>query len=378
MAQRNSRKGGSKTKKRPEMRTGGGRQAKAARSEERQRHAENTAAGGAPLVRMRPAGVGGAIALFGMGWLGTAAVAFVAHRLDRWGILSYPDSLWLYVCFGVLAVAAAVGRMSRTSNDADSWGAQALLVPAAILAIEAITGPGCPTGGDCAAIGARGALGLPLSFVVVIAFAAASWGLARWQQRSASALRPAHARVRLSAMLLTMLALYLFPGAVIAASAIGLDLWVRDTPKMVADSMDEVERTCFGLVDAPALAVRPAPNGYNPLWTTFAVRRANESRPGIGKKDLPKNWATLDYVHPYEATIAFDGNGEAVSVSCRKIGPGTGNATADDLKQSEPESNPLDPKTGSGSQFYPDLFKNPSAVASQIAEQAKTKAKKKK
>jgi hypothetical protein len=70
-----------------------------------------------------------------------------------------------------------------------------------------------------------------------------------------------------------------------------------------------------------------------------------------------------------------------VSVSCRRLGPGTGNATADDLAQGEPDSNPLSPKTGQGAQFYPQLFTNPTTAASQIAERekaAKAKAKAKK
>jgi hypothetical protein len=379
MAQSNSRKGGNRTKKRPELRTGGGRQAKAERAERRRRSHERSAGSAAPLVRMRPGGPLGAIALYVVAWLGVALLMLLAQGWDRWWLLSYPDSAWLFASFGVVSVAPAVGRVSRTVRDADSWGAQALLVPAALLAVEAIAGPGCPTGGNCAAIGARGGLGLVWSFVLVVVLAAAAWALARWQQRAAADGRPARGRVRWSATLVTLLVLFALPGAVIGAAFVGLDWWVRDTPALVRTAAQEAERSCYGLEDAPELAVRAAPNGYSPTWTTFAVRRADESRPGIGKKGLPSNWATLDYVHPYEATVSFSGSGELVSVSCRRLGPGTGNATADDLTQGEPDSNPLSPKTGQGAQFYPQLFTNPTTAASQIAERekaAKAKAKK--
>jgi hypothetical protein len=44
-----------------------------------------------------------------------------------------------------------------------------------------------------------------------------------------------------------------------------------------------------------------------------------------------------------------------VNVTCRKVGPGSGDAAADDLTQGELESNPLSPKT-TGSQFLPRFF----------------------
>lgn len=379
MAQSNSRKGGSRTKKRPELRTGGGRQAKADRAQERQRADERVSDGNRPLVRMRPAGAFGVVFLYLVGWLGVALLMLLAHGWDRWWLLSYPDSAWLFASFGVVAVAPAVGRASRTVRDADTWGAQALLVPAALLSVETITGPGCPSGGNCAAIGARGGLGLVWSFVLVLVLAAGAWGLARWQYRAASNNRPVRGRVRVASTLTAMLAMMVLLGGAIGAAGIGLDWWLRDTPTLVRTAAQEAERSCYGLQKAPQLAVRAAPQGYNPGWTTFAVRRADESRPGIGKKGkLPSNWAKLDHVHPYEATVSFARDGALVSVACHRLGPGTGNATADDLKQDEPESNPMSPKTGQGSQFYPQLFTNPSSAAAQIADRekdAKAKAK---
>jgi hypothetical protein len=272
--------------------------------------------------------------------------------------------------------------VSRTERDADSWGAQALLVPSALLVIESLTGPGCPTGGDCATIGVRGSLGVAGTILVIALAAATGWGLARWQQRAAAVNRPHNGRVRASSMAVLMISLAVLPGAVIAAGLVGIDIWLRGTPALVASAATEVERECYGLLDAPALAVRAAPAGYNPTWLTFAVRRADESRPGIGTKPLPTNWATLDVVYPYEATVSFNRDGDLVTLSCRRIGPGTGNATAEDLKADAPDSNPLSPKT-TGSQFLPRFFTQGAAGPTPegtklLADQKQAEAKAKK
>lgn len=388
MAQRNSRKGKGKGNKNPELRTGGGRRAKAERSQARQVQAERSTPGGPP-VRMRPAGTGGFLFVLLIAWLAVAGLALVGLWFDRWNLLSYPDSLWLYVAFGAFAVAPAVGRVARTERDADAWGAQALLVPTALFVMDTIVGPSCPTGGECGAIGARGSLGLFWSIVVIVALALGAWGLARWQCRVAVANRPQHGRVRYRIAAMTMVGMLLFPGLVLAAGAVGTDLWLRDAPSLVPLAKKEVRDDCYGLGAAPEFAVRAAPDGYNPDWTTFAVRRANEDRPGVTTpgstpaedapnatdakdakddtdakdakatkpktEDLPTDWASLSYVHPYEATVSFNRDGDVVSVTCRRIGPDSGNAVADDLVQPEPDSNPLSPKS-TGSQFLPRFF----------------------
>ncbi len=389
MAQRNSRKGKGKGNKNPELRTGGGRRAKAERSQSRQVQAERSTAAGPP-VRMRPAGVGGFLFVLLVAWLAVAGLVYVGLVFERWNLVSYPDSLWLYVAFGTFAVAPAVGRVARTERDADSWGAQALLVPTALFVVDAMVGPSCPTGGQCGAIGARGSLGLFWSIVVIALLALAAWGLARWQYRSSAASRPQHGRVRYRIAAMTMIGMFLFPGLVLAAGALGSDVWLRDAPSLVPLAKKEVRDDCYGLTTAPEFAVRAAPDGYNPEWMTFAVRRENEDRPGVttpgsapaddaadgaeaedektatdekAAKDaakpktskLPTNWVELGYVHPYEATVSFNGDGAVVSVTCRRIGPDTGNAVADDLVQPEPDANPLSPKT-TGSQFLPRFF----------------------
>lgn len=366
MAQRNSRKNRAR-KKQPELRTGGGRKAKAERSRARGEVAERSASAG-PAVRVRPAGPLGMGFLLLMAWLGVALIAGVGLYLDRWNVFGYPDSLWLYVAFGCATIAPAVGRVARGSLDADAWGLQSLVVPAGLFVAEAIVGPSCPVGADCAAIGARGALGLPLSLLVIAALAFVSWALARWMYRSAEYKRPGQGRVRYRYAAVAMLMLLLFPGTVIAAALVGTDLFSRDAPELALEAQQQVEEECYGLQEAPELVSRAAPRGYNPGWITFAVRRAREDRPGIGKDKLPSDWTGLDYVHPYEATVSFNQNGDVVSISCRRVGPGTGNAVADDLVQPEPDSNPLSPKT-IGMEFLPRFFTQGVAGPSEEAKQ---------
>lgn len=367
MAQRSSRKGKGR-KKQPELRTGGGRRAKAERSREREAAGARTTETG-PAIRMRPAGAAGLAFLLLLAWLGVAAVAVAGLLLDRWYVVGYPDSLWLFVAIGCVVVAPAVGRLSRSSLDPHGWGAQSLLVPMFLFVAEAILGPKCPVGADCAAVGARGALGVVGSLVVILVLAMAAWALARWMYGLASYRRPAQGRVGFGITTVAFLTLLVFPGSVLAATLLGADLFIRDTPELAERATTEVDRECFGLSGAPQLVARPAPAGYNPLWTTFAVRRADEDRPGVGRDSLPRNWTTLPFVHPYEATISFNQDHQVVSVTCRRIGPGTGNAVAADLARDEPDSNPLSPKN-IGSEFHPRFFTQGVAGPSEQAKEA--------
>jgi hypothetical protein len=350
MASRNSR-GKGKVRKQPELRTGGGRTAKAARSRERQAAVARSSERG-PAVRMRPAGAGGVLYVEVLAWLAVAGVALAGALLGRWNILSYPDSLWLYVAFGTFAVAAAVGRVARSATDADAWGLQALLVPLVLLVAEALLGPGCPTGGSCASVGARGSLGTFWSIVVIVVLAAASWALARWMYRSAADRRPAQGRISYRIVTGGLLMLFAVPGLVFAAALVGTDLLMRDTPGHVADAKDQVTTSCFSDSATPSLAVRPAPVGYTSEWTTFAVRNADEHRKGIGSKPLPSDWSGLDDVYPYEATVSYNHDGDAVDVTCGKVNPASGRATAADTTQEEPTDVPFANKT-IGHEFLP-------------------------
>jgi hypothetical protein len=240
-----------------------------------------------------------------------------------------------------------------------------------LFAAEAITGPSCPSGADCASIGARGALGTPWSLVLIIVFAAVSWGLARLMYAAAARRRPASGRVSAAIVTTAMLWLLVLPGAVIAATLMGADLLVRDTPAYAQRAMDEVTKECFSVTADPDLAVRAAPSGYSTEWTTFAVRNADEHRKGIGKQGLPDDWRSLKQVHPYEATASFNADGDLVDVACQKVDPSTGRATAADLTQEEPDSNPLSPKT-IGHEFLPRFFAD--GVAGPTPEAAKQQA----
>jgi hypothetical protein len=302
-----------------------------------------------------------------------ALVVLLGYLLHRWDILSYPDSLWLYTLIGTVAVAPALGRVSRGTSDADSWGAQALLVPLGMLVAEQVFGPSCPSGGDCQVVGARGAFGVVGSVVIIAVLAAAAWRLARWSYARARDRRPSHGRISYGITTLAVISSILILGIPLTAIFTGLDLWVRKTPKLVADAKADVINFCFSFDANPKLSVRPSPDGIDPLWSTFAVRRSAESRPGVGGAKLPSNWSTLDTVHPYEAVVSYSDGGIS-SISCRRVSPDSGNAVKDDLVQNAPESNPLDPAT-TGSQFRPLFYsQDTSSIAANEAAAAKKAA----
>ncbi|MCW2950368.1 MAG: hypothetical protein JWN41_1381 [Thermoleophilia bacterium] len=380
MAQRSSRSNKKKrrtkgeVRKQPELRTGGGRAAKAARTRERVASATTASAHG-PAVRIRPAGWRGFAEVLLLAYLGVAGVAVLGKVLHRWDILSYPDTLWLYTAFGMLAVAAAVGRVARSDSDTDSWGAQALLVPLGMLVAERLLGPACPPNGDCAVVGARGSLGIGWSIVACVALAAAAWGIARWSFSRARDRRPTSGRVRYGIAARAIIATMLLVGIPITAVMSGLDIMLRDEPKLVADAATDVEKFCFSFDANPTLAVRPSPDGVDPTWSTFAVRNSKEHRPGVGRSKLPADWAKLDYVHPYEAEISYTSDGLA-DVSCRKVDSDSGTATKADLAPNafDASTNPLDPLT-TGANFFPLFYRQDTSAIAAKADASKPAVK---
>jgi hypothetical protein len=366
MAQRSSRSSKKKSRKQPELRTGGGRQAKAARTRERE-ESGTTLAGAGPVVRVRPPGVGGVLVMLLLAYLGVAAIAALGAWVGRWDVLSYPDSMWLYAAFGMVAVAPALGRVARSEGDANAWGAQALLVPLGLLTAESVVGPECPEGGACGVIGARGALGLVGSIALVAVLAAVALLLARWNYSRARNNRPTHGRVRYRAAIAALVFGIVFIGGPLANAFGGVDILLRDAPAQVKDVREQVALHCFPLGDAPDLAVRAAPVGAYTGWSTYAVRRADEDRAGVKGAKLPTDWATLDGLHPYEATVSVTGDGSVLDPECRRVSPDAGAATADDLARDTPAANPLDPFT-TGSQFYPQFYTQAPPTAKQLRE----------
>ena len=377
MAQRSSRSNKKKSRskgevrKQPELRTGGGRTVKAERARARQA-AATTGTSRGQAVRVRPPGGLAFAYVLLLSWIGVALVALLGHVLHRWDILSYPDSLWLYALIGTVAVAPALGRVARGTGDADSWGAQALLVPLGMLVAEQVFGPGCPAGGNCDVVGARGSFGLIGSIAIIVVLAAVAWQLARWSYGRSRDRRPAHGRITYGITTGAVVSSILLLGIPLTAVFTGLDLWVRKTPKLVADAKSDVVNFCFSFDANPKLSVRPSPDGIDPLWSTFAVRRSSESRPGVGGSKLPSNWSTLDTVNPYEAIVSYSDGGIS-SISCRRVSPDSGNAVKADLVPNAPESNPLDPAT-TGSQFRPLFYsQDTSAIANKAAVAAAKK-----
>jgi hypothetical protein len=377
MAQKSSRS--KKVKKQPELRTGGGRSAKAKRSQERQASAVRTTSSG-PVVRMRPAGAPGYLFWIVMGWLGVAAVLGAAYYFNRWFVFSYPDSLWLYTAIGGAAVAPALASFARSQRDIDSWLAQTVLVSLGMYVAEYVLGPECPAGGDCAVVGARGSLGLVWSLVIIVGLGVGAWVLARFMFERARDRRPASGRVKVSTSFFALLWMLLLIGAPLAAAMTGVDMLTRATPGRAADAADYVENHCLQLGASSDLLVRPAPSGIASMWQTFAVRNADEDRPAVGKRNhLPKNWATYDSVLPYEALVSYNGD-EVADLNCRKIDPASGNATAADMQDNVPASNALDPQT-TGSQFFPQFYTQgphkptPEETKAAAAKQAATAKK---
>lgn len=366
MAQKSSRS--KKVKKQPELRTGGGRTAKAKRSQERQASAVHPSERG-PVVRMRPGGAGGYLFLIVMGWLGTAAVVAGGYYLHRWDVFSYPDSLWLYTAIGSAAVAPALARFARSQRDVDAWLAQSVLVSLGMYVAEYILGPQCPPGGDCAVIGARGSLGLVWSLVIIVGLGVGAWTLARFMFERARDYRPATGRVKLATSFFALLWTMILIGAPLAAALTGVDVLTRRTPAIAQDAKTYVEDHCLALGASENLAVRGAPQGIASVWQTFAVRNADEHRPGVrigsGKTaqyaKLPTNWGTLTTSYPYEALISYNGKNVA-DLNCRMINPQDGNVTAADLQANVPTTNALDPMT-LGSQFFPQFYTQGPHVA---------------
>ena len=381
MAKRMSSSNKARRRKQPELRTGGGRAAKAQRSRER-REAVSRSAPKGPVVRIRPAGALGALVTFLLGLAGAGAVAAVGLLLERWNVVGYPDSAWLYASFGLLVMSVAMGRVARGPRDANAWGVLALVIPAGLLAAEAVLGPPCPTGPDCATIGARGEFGLVLSGAIVAVAAFLTWAIARWQYRTAADRRPASGRVRYRSLVVAMIWMLVFPGAVLGVALVGSDILVRDTPRLAAAAADQAEQECFGLNDAPRLVTRAAPEGYNADWRTFAVRRASESRKGIKGHAVPSNWIDASSVYPYEATVSFNESGDLVDISCQRLNPNAGALVAADFDEPAPDSVPFSNKT-TAADFLPRFFTQgeagPTEEGKKFAkEQAKKAAAKKK
>lgn len=367
MAQRNSRS--KKLKKQPELRTGGGRTAKAKRAQEREASAVRTTSHG-PIVKMRPEGFGGYLFLILMGWIGVAAIAAAAWYLDRWAVFSYPDSLWLYIAIGGAAVGPAIASYSRSHRDLDAWLLQTVLVSLGAYIAEYYLGPECPKGGDCAVIGARGSLGMIWSLVTIVGLGIGSWILARLLFNRARDRRPATGRVKLATSFFAISWSLLLMGAPLGAAMVGVDMLTRGTPKLAANASTYVENHCLELGASEDLLVRGAPQGIASMWKTFAVRNGDENRPAARKgQKLPSDWANLKSAYPYEALVSYN-DGEVVDLNCRKVDPGSGNAVPADLEANTPASNALDPQTV-GSQFFPQFYtqgpKKPSTDAAKPA-----------
>lgn len=383
MAQRSSRSKKSRSRgahvKKPELRTGPGRAAKAERARQRD-EANTTQVDRGPAVRIRPDGVGSLIVFFVCGIIGTVLVAWAAHLLHRWSVLSWRDSLWLYVTIGAAAMALPMGVLARTRRDVQTWSLSAAVVAIAMLVAEQLSAPGCPDGGQCSVIGARGSLGFVGSIVLIIVVMTAAWFAAEAMRSAAAERRPRTGRTSIGIMLLAFITPTLMFGLPVALAGTGVDVLLRRMPQTVDRAKSDVGQYCFDVDESvPALMVRPAPEGVDPGWSTFLVRRAHETRPQPGGKKLPNDWTSFSRAYPYEASISFDRDGDRTSVTCAKISPRSGNATKADLTRSRLDLKDVSITPPSAAPFKPSFLDNgPSQpqVTTPTKKPAKKPAKK--
>ena len=241
---------GAEVRKQPELRTGGGRQAKA----------DALARAGSGRVAQRRGRTAGAHPSAGrarascsmllVGYAGVALVVLAGFHLDRWNEAGTPASLWLYVAIGFTAVAPAVGRRgAQLARRRPPGTRRRCSSHSALLVGEAMLGQGCPDGGSCASIGARGSLGLIGSIVVVARCSRCSGGAALALALRARARSPPRERAR--ALRVRSRSRWRPPccssGVPVAAAVVGTDLLVRDAPGRAQDARDYVAKQCLEL-----------------------------------------------------------------------------------------------------------------------------------
>ena len=299
-----------------------------------------------PALQVRPDSRSGLVVLALGGWLLTALVLEGGLLLRRWYTFGFPDSLWLYVAFGMFTAAPAVGYVARRRADVDFWVIQAGLVALAALVIERVLAPSCPAGADCGAFGAMGSVGLPISVLLVLILTGASRYLGRFMLDWVGTRRPRGGRTSAGITLRAMLLIGLGVGSPIAITLIAGDALIREEPALAVAAEQDVREFCFGIAEEdPQLAVRPAPEAISSFWTSYVVRRADEDRPGIKQHPLPKRWLSQTETYPYEAVVAYDAKGGQSFLECRKVSPTGGVVDKADVKQPDyGAESPIKPK----------------------------------
>jgi hypothetical protein len=378
MAQRSSRSRKAKTRsagtkkahlRDPQVREGATRQERRS-SREKQRAQEAASSSRGPLVRMRPAGLGGGLVLAVGGAIIVALVLAAAWALGRAWVFGYPDSLWLFAAVGAVAAAPAIGFVARRPQDVQLWAAVSGMVALGALAAEISLGPKCPAT-DCGSVGARGYFGAPLSAIVVAVLALAAWQLGVLTLNRARLSRPrGGVRTTIGAASGALAMLGILTGLPIAGIFLLADISLRVEPSYAQKAFADVRSYCFDL-NSPerALALRPVGSDAAPFWTSFYVRLAHDHRGLPGKATLPTNLLKQADPTPYEAEVTYNRDDGSVFVECRMINP-TDHATKANLAPiadtnvSQPlglsTDNPLNANVPGGTS--PEILTNPSAA----------------
>lgn len=325
MANRGSRK----RARNPELRT-----SKTGRRSSRESRAATQSAG--PPLRVRPDGARGVLAMV-VGALPTVALVLAAgYATNRWFSWAWPDSLWLSLAFALVAAAPAVGYVARAARDVVAYVAVGSALVLVALLVELSAAPGTCHGDDCAPFGALGAWGIVGSLVVVALCAGVAWWLGDWLLSFVEGRRSDAGRRTFLVTALTMLFVGVLLGIPLGATLLGIDALVRDEPGESREAREVVAQFCFSdFAPTPELDVRPDPTAQVGFRHSYLVHRGGERRLDVDGKKLPSDFPGSGEAHPYEALVAFDGEGEPVTVECRKVAPRSGLADAHDREQAD-------------------------------------------
>lgn len=252
--------------------------------------------------------------------------------LNRWHTLSYPDSIWLYLLFGLVAAAPAFGYVARDLGDIRRYAVATAVLPLLAMLVELAVTRRCPPGRDCGAFGATGAFGLPVSLLMVAVLAAASLLFGWLALKRARGHRRHSGRISVRLTAATMAATFGLVGVPVAAVLTGADILARTEPALAKDAVQIVERSCYSpLQVAPKLVVEPASSALADRWTTFHIGAANEKRK-LSDGSSPSEVTAGNRPSPYEAVIAMSGTDTPTLISCRFLNPVNKDVSRDEVR----------------------------------------------
>lgn len=316
-----------------------------ARKAEKARLRDMEAREGQDVIRYRPYGFMGAVAMYALGWFFVGATLAFGLVFGQWGYLGYLDSAWLYIALGGVVASPAVGFVARSQRDVTIWGVQAIGVALAALVYERLWGPTCGPDGVCAALGAQGewrAIGVAIVMAIAFALMMSIGGLI---QGWVSDRRPAGSgRTRYVSAVFAMIGAFALIGAPVLAAAMVLDTTTRTGPSAADLAESEVGIECFDFTEQlPDFVLRPHPQPHNPQSLVFLVGIDGDKRKNVEGKRISSGERNAGPT-PYEAVVLIAPDGAVMQVICSFIHPSK--------EQVEPTDVAIN-ATAAG-QFYPE------------------------